>query len=324
MPVSQTRWRGVAAYALENAILRTVVVPEMGAKIVSLLDKRNNVEWLVGAGSRPFQPVAYGSSFEHQDMSGWDEMFPTISACTYPGPGALTGTLLPDHGEVWALPWQVKTAGAGTLELEVAGRCLPYRLTRRLAYQAPSMLRFDYHLVNLGMHPMPYIWAAHPQFAVGLDAEVTLPPHVAQVCNVLPASWGWGDPETLYDWPEVTSAGGLAVRLDKIGPPALQRARKYYLLPEQRAGWAMLVRKSSGAWLRMDWDPTLVPYFGLWVDEGALNPESVAAPEPATGFYDSLALAWERQQVALLAAGAEAQWTVTVRFGTSEEPYEQP
>lgn len=324
MPIAQTRWHGVAAYMLESEILRAVVVPEMGAKIVSLLDKRSDAEWLVGPGNRPFHPVTYGSSFEQQDMSGWDEMFPTISACTYPGPGELTGVPLPDHGEVWALPWEVKGSGAGSLELAVEGRALPYRLTRRLHCSAPSTVRFDYQLVNQGLQPMPYIWAAHPQFVCEPDAEVILPPHVTQVCNVLPESWGWGAPEMLYAWPEVTGAEGLTVRLDRIGPPSLRRARKFYLLPGQRAGWATLVRPSSGGWLRMAWNPSLVPYLGLWVDEGALNPESVAAPEPATGFYDSLALAWASGQVAVLPAGAETRWTLSVQLGTSEEPYEQP
>ena len=73
----------------------------------------------------------------------------------------------------------------------------------------------------------------------------------------------------------------------------------------------------------MTWDPRQVAYFGLWVDEGALNAESVAAPEPATGFYDSLALAWQKRQVAQLAAGEDVHWTLTVQLGTSEEAYEQ-
>jgi len=57
-------------------------------------------------GNRPFKPVAYGAVFVDQDMSGWDEMFPTINACTYPAPSPYAGITLPDHGEVWVLPWE--------------------------------------------------------------------------------------------------------------------------------------------------------------------------------------------------------------------------
>ncbi len=61
------------------------------------------------------------------------------------------------------------------------GHALPYRLTRRLSLAGPATLRFDFHLVNLGAEPMPYIWAAHPQFACGAEAQVVLPPEVTQV-----------------------------------------------------------------------------------------------------------------------------------------------
>jgi hypothetical protein len=322
MPVTATTWHGVAALALENEQLRVVVVPQIGAKIVSLFDKRAAVEWLVGPGTRPFRPVAYGASFEAQDMSGWDEMFPTISACAYSGAGAHTVVVLPDHGEVWALPWTDPMVSGDAITLAVAGRALPYRLTRCLSFAAATVLRFDYHLANLGPDPLPYIWAAHPQFACGAAARIILPPAVRQVCNVLPPDWGWGAAEALYRWPEANHPNGEAARLDVVGSPSLRHARKFYSLPDQPVAWAVLRREPHGAWLRMAWDPQEVPYFGLWIDEGLLNAESVAAPEPATGFYDSLALAAEKQQVAVVAAGAEVRWTLSVQLGTSEEPYE--
>ena len=101
--IYQTEWRGFNAFALESASLRTVVVPELGAKLVSLLDKRNQLEWLAGPGDRPVKRVLYGAPFTEQDLSGWDEMFPTIVACAYPGPGERNGAPLPDHGEVCCL-----------------------------------------------------------------------------------------------------------------------------------------------------------------------------------------------------------------------------
>jgi len=71
----------------------------MGAKLVSLVHKPAAHDWLLGPADRPFRPVPYGASFVDQDMSGWDEMFPTIEACPYPGEGPYAGAALPDHGE---------------------------------------------------------------------------------------------------------------------------------------------------------------------------------------------------------------------------------
>ena len=105
--LTETMWLGQPALALDTPVLRLVTVPGMGAKIVSLYDKRHGREWLVPPTERLFGPVPYGVQFDAQDMSGWDEMFPTIDACAYPLPGAYAGAALPDHGEVWPLPWAV-------------------------------------------------------------------------------------------------------------------------------------------------------------------------------------------------------------------------
>ena len=177
---------------------------------------------------------------------------------------------------------------------------------------------------------MPYIWAAHPQFACGDRRPGRPAPRGKQVYNVLTEEWGWGAFNATLPWPtapglepEIASdAAGAVLQLDAIGPPTLKRARKFYVLPDQAVGAATLVRRPAGDWLRMAWDPAQVPYLGLWVDEGALNAASVAAPEPATGFYDSLALAWQNRRVAVVAPGAEVTWWLTVQLGTSEERYE--
>ena len=319
--LDQTTWHGLSAWSLENECLRIVVVPELGAKLVSMVDTRNRLEWLVDPGNRPVKKVPYGAVFTEQDLSGWDEMFPTIVACEYPALGEWFGRPLPDHGEVWTLPWAVEPESAQALRLSVEGKALPYRLTRTLAYSAPDTLQMRYELENLGRERMPYIWAAHPQFVCGEQAEIILPSQVKRVCNTIPETWGWGTPETCFDWPEAINIQGKQVRIDRTGPSSLQRARKFFVLPETRVGWAGLVRKPTGDWLRMDWDPGKVPYLGLWVDEGAFSHTTVAAPEPTTGFYDSLAVAWGKNEITVLEPVATQTWVLTVRFGTRGLPF---
>jgi galactose mutarotase-like enzyme len=250
-------------------------------------------------------------------MSGWDEMFPTIVACTYPGNGPRHGESLPDHGEAWALPWAVTEAGNGRLTLRLEGRALPYRLERTADCPEPRTIRFHYRLTNLGDEPMPYVWAAHPQFLCGESAEVVFPPQVRQVINTIPASWGWGDPETRFSWPSGTAVDGSPARLDRTSGPQLQRGRKFFVLPDVATGWAALHR-SDRRWLRFNWDSRAVPYLGLWVDEGALNHATVAAPEPTTGWYDSLEVAWNKGCVETVAAHGEREWELIVTLGEGD------
>ena len=317
----QTSWHGLVAWSLENDALRTVVVPELGAKLVSLFDKRCQMEWLADPGDRPVRKAPYGAIFTDQDMSGWDEMFPTIVACEYPTPGKYHGTHLPDHGEVWALPWKLETTPVDVLELSVEGIALPYRLARMLKYTAVDSLQMQYVLENLGDEPLSYIWAAHPQFVCTEAAEIHFPSQVHKVCNVLDASQGWGEPETCFDWPQATRPDGRLFRLDRVGPASLRQARKFYVTPDTPVGWAGVISHPGEAWLRMEWDPQQTPYLGLWVDEGAINSIAVAALEPATGFYDSLAIAWAKKTVPILAPGATQTWTLTVRLGAPGQPF---
>lgn len=316
-----TTWYGQEAVTLENETLRTVIVPALGAKLVSLFDKRTQQEWLISPGDRPLRKVPYGASFVEQDMSGWDEMFPTIVACAYPAPSNKYGIPLPDHGEVWPLTWKREAGRPGTLSFSVEGKALPYRLTRSLAYSDTATLLMEYQLENLGNERLPYIWAAHPQFVCGEAAEIVLPPQVMEVCNTIGEEWGWGAPETKFGWPQAINLEGRQVRIDRTGPPSQKQARKFFVLPETQPGWAGLVRQPAGDWLRLDWDPDKVPYLGIWIDEGALNHATVVALEPTTGFYDSLAVAWEKNEITVLEAGASQTWSLSVLLGTREQPF---
>jgi galactose mutarotase-like enzyme len=317
--INQMSWGGQQAWVLENDTLRTVVIPDLGAKLVSLFDKRTQREWLVGPGDRPLKKASYGANFVEQDMSGWDEMFPTITACTYPVAGEKQGLLLPDHGEVWPLSWSFESSLPNTLSFSIAGKALPYRLTRTLLYSSADTLQMQYELRNLGQERMPYLWAAHPQFICNDGAEIRLPRQVQEVYEVLPAEWGWGEPETSFNWPTAFNADGQRLYPNRVGPASLKQARKFFVKPETPIGWAGLIRQPAKDWLRLDWDQNRVPYLGVWIDEGAINRESVAAFEPMTGFYDSLALAWEKQQVAMIASGEIQTWTLSVRLGTGEQ-----
>ncbi len=173
-------------------------------------------------------------------MSGWDEMFPTISACAYPGPGR-TWVTLPDHGEVWALPWRLVEAESGRLTLAVEGQALPYRLTRTLAFTAPDTLALHYQLVNLGAMPLPYIWAAHPQFACGAGGRNHLPARGHRSLQCAAGGLGLGRAGN----PLRLAAGavdmlGNRAWLNRVGPATLRRGAQVLRAADERIGLGRL------------------------------------------------------------------------------------
>jgi hypothetical protein len=80
--------------------------------------------------------------------------------------------------------------------------------------------------------------------------------------------------------------------------------------------WAALQQGSEGDWIRLSWNPDDVPYLGVWVDEGAFNTVSTAAIEPATGYYDSLALAWQNNRTMRLPPNEPVCWFLDIELGS--------
>jgi galactose mutarotase-like enzyme len=303
----KTIWHDFPALTLENEAMRVVIVPELGAKIVSLYDKNHGREWLVPP-IRPVKQTVYGSVFVDQDMSGWDEMLPTIIACTW------EGAHLPDHGEVWSIPWNLESVDGG-VTLSIDGMAVPYHFRRSAALVAPDILELRYSLKNTGQKDLSYLWAAHPQFAADTNTRIVFPPEVKQVVNVIEDDPVWGKADELYGWPEATSAAGHPWRLDRIRSLENHACRKFYTLPEQPVSWAALVDEKLGCQLRLDWPSEFAPYLGLWIDEGMFNTAPVAALEPANGYYDSLENSIAHQRVAVLEPGQETTWTIKVGLG---------
>jgi hypothetical protein len=313
--VYETRWHGVPALALENEHTQVVMVPTVGAKIVSLVNKHTGYEWMVGPDDRPFGPIEYGATFIDQDMSGWDEMFPTINACEYPAPGKYQGAKLPDHGEVWALPWLVEEAGDGRICLSVEGRALPYRLERTATLDENGALRLEYRATNNTGEAMPYVWAGHPQFTAEPEMTIVLPDEIGHVVNVLDLPQ-WGPAGTIYTWPVATRGDGKQWQLDHVAPVSAHDCRKLFIKPDQHIGWTDLREPLSGNTLRMEWPPDKLPYMGMWIDEGTYNTVPVCAPEPTTGYYDNLVLAYDNGKVSVLQPGAADQWYVLLHAFT--------
>jgi galactose mutarotase-like enzyme len=311
----ETTWLNQPALVLETPSLRFVTVPGMGAKIVSLFDKRAAREWLLPPTGRDFKPVAYGAPFVDQDMSGWDEIFPTTDACKYPIDGPYRDNALPDHGEVWALPWQVVSVTQSSISLSTVGRALPYRLSRTVRVSDGQRITIEFEAVNTGSEPFVALWAAHPQFAVDARTRIVLPESVDRVVNVHPVG-DWPESGRVYPWPEAQTQSGVRFSLDRIGSADLHSCRKFYALPDEPVNWAALQQNGTGEWVRLSWDTSQIPYLGIWVDEGTYNPLPTAALEPTTGFYDRLDTAWRNNAVMNLQPDEPVCWSLDIELGS--------
>ncbi|MHC1772854.1 MAG: hypothetical protein AB9907_14220 [Flexilinea sp.] len=306
--IQETTWYNFSAFMLESEKMSVIIVPDLGAKIVSIYDKVFEREWLVPP-MRPLKQISYGQDFVSQDMSGWDEMMPTIAACQW------EEASLPDHGEVWSVPWQIEDA-ADKLKLSVSGTAIPYRFTRTASLEGQDCLALDYEVVNKGINAFPWLWAAHPQFAADSNTRILLPETVKKLVNVIDHDSVWGRAGACCDWPVSISASGEPWQLDKIRGAEKAACRKFYLPPEQHIEWAALEDELSGCRLSFQWDKEEIPYLGLWIDEGMYNILPVAAFEPSSGYYDSLETAVSNQMVPYLMPEHTASWKVKIKLNS--------
>lgn len=311
MSVSIVDWQGFSGFRLESDALSVVTLPALGGKIVSIFDKRLDYEWLVHP-RRPLRGAQVGDRFEDYDLSGWDEMFPTIAACRFvDAQGDVFD--LPDHGEVWALRWTPRLSNSEGLTLAVDGRFQPYTLERQITLIEPASLLLQYRLTSRARSKFPFIWAAHPLFRAFPDTKLTFDPPDLPMIKVSPQPLLRDhDTNEVIPFPEATLISGQIVDLSRVGQEGLYESRKFYVHPDQRARAVRLEHPSLSAALDMQWSGAVVRYLGLWIDERTHSIDYVMAPEPCTGFYDALTTAVAHGQVAFIAPDERLEWSLRV------------
>jgi galactose mutarotase-like enzyme len=191
---------------------------------------------------------------------------------------------LPDHGEVWSLPWEAEE-DSGVLRLTTHGVRLPYRLEKSIRLMGHGTIRFDYEVANPTSFPMPFLWSSHPLFAVRPGMRLELPVTSMRVFSAPAFSAHHGD---LIPWP---CFNGLD--LSCVLQPDAGVAVKLFS-SALSAGWTELSDPADGAAVRFEFDPTLVTHLGLWINYGGWAGVLGAAPyfnlglEPCIGAPDTL------------------------------------
>jgi len=279
----RTIWRGDPALVYRAGELEVVVLPQRGGKLASIL--HHGRQWLTQP-QRPLLPLSQLPEFlVDGDMFGWDECAPTIDDCE------VMGHRLPLHGDAWNRPWS--EIGEGWLEVQ--GLSLPYTLRRRLSIRREGF-RLDYSVT--AKERMPFLWAAHPQFAATPLTQVVFGSGELPLIDIFDRGY-WRDRDT-----------SDLVRLADL-PPG--RSAKLFVPPQESVNRAQLVQP-DGATVTYRWDPLLVPYLGVWLDRASIGPVDTVAIEPMTGYADSCAAAAAADRVLWLSPNHTVSWWLDTEF----------
>lgn len=282
---------------LESDDLVVAVVPEQGARVTSLRNRRDGREWLAPPRGNSDASASASRVFTETDHFGLDEMCPTVDPCRYPS-APYEGRDVPDHGELWCGLWEVRELTATSLTQRFESSDFGYTFERRLELREAT-LRFDYELEVTGP-PTSLLWALHPQFSMRDGSRLLL----------------GGERDAVLDTTsplapkDVAWTGDLVVERDVLDG----EDRMLYLRREDRVEEATLV-DVTGSWLRLGWDARFAHYLGIWMDRGRYRDGNVIAMEPTNGFYDDLARCVHQGTVTEFLTGDPVSWWVEISVG---------
>ena len=129
----------------------------------ALVDRASGVDvlfhapWGLAPPGAPPREGSDGHAFLETYAGGWQELFPSADEpCTYRGHD------IGYHGEVAAIPWQVRADGPLSLVCTIDCRTAPFRLERRLTLVADApQLRVDERVSNTGHEDWECTWGHH-------------------------------------------------------------------------------------------------------------------------------------------------------------------
>lgn len=280
------REQGFAVYVLANQEVEVAVVPELGARIITLRDLRTGRDWLWHPpGDMKLFRNFPGDPFERSPLVGVDECFPTITPCNW------QGRELPDHGELWAAPWAVDHGAweVGTLRTSLQLTISPFDFSRTIELLG-NEIRLHYQLTSRSVMKESYLWSLHPLLRLCLGDQLELPPSTRALLDG--ESW----------------LGNIAT-----ASPA-ENCAKLFATPVTE-GVAAIQNRETGDRLEFEWSPVENPALGIWLTRGGWHGHDHFALEPTNSDSDTLTLAAARNRCGSIAAGDSVTWQVRLRVG---------
>jgi hypothetical protein len=312
-PGVSTEWSlaGQQAVILENVAVRVVLLPGLGGKVLSIIDKRVDRELLWRNDRVPVRPAAFGTSYDDQFLGGWDELYPNDM------PEELAGESVPDHGELWAVPWSASVGSTGAVawvELNVAGAITGTQVVKRLSLGSGTELSIDYRVTNTCRVDQPFLWKSHVAVALHPDTVVDMAAREVLVEE-------FGSPRARpeggrFTWPYLDT-GGRRHDLRTLPSTTERGVAEFLLATTLERGECSVTHPSARTGLHLTWDEQELPSCWLFASYGGgWRGLDVLVLEPCSGYPLSVAAGVRAGTHQTLRAGTTKSWRLTARIGS--------
>ena len=316
IPIARKAANSGSSYILQSSELEVSIVPGEGGRIASLRSVRSDTEFFTQAQSsrKPIKP-SLKTPFQSGPCAGAEECLPTVGPCE-----DCTGGPAPDHGDFWQLPWSVDSYDGEQLGMHAIGFSRPLRFARNLRVNG-TLLDLDYEVTNIGSEILPFLYAWHPLFAVEEEDWIVLPEEVSEVKLFYSRGQDLGSVDRKIPWP-IFQDGSESRDLSQALAADVGTAEMVYT-HELSAGRCGLFRKQRQEGIILSFDPTRLPYLGVWTCFGGWpptgeGPKQVAiALEPTTAPFNTLSEAEYAGLAVRLEPGRNFRWNMRVELVSS-------
>lgn len=310
-------YKGERGLCLENEAIKAVFLPGQGAKLCSLVRKGNGKEYIYQGRSKTYRRGEYGQSYLEGECAGVDEMFPTIDACYYECP-PWQGTHFPDHGELWALPWDC-SMDSGKQEMSVYGVKLPYHLSKTVTLSG-ERVHIDYELENLSGFPMDYIWAAHMMFRAEEGACFEFDRGLKKAYTTMSDSGTIGKYADTFEYPYVEREDGSRYDIRIHRGEKADDYQKFYFAQKlaEGQGWGRICYPDHTR-LTVSFPAEEIPYLGAVQGEGGSLNLKCMFIEPCTGAFDNPASARMHGMYSVLKPKEKKGWYLDIEITERRE-----
>ncbi|NCB91801.1 MAG: hypothetical protein EOM40_04410 [Clostridia bacterium] len=308
MTAVQDTWDGEEAVILENNRLRVVVLPDPGAKLVSVYQKEQKFELAAQPTRKKGILDRKCPSFAEYDPSGMDDAFPNIN----PEDIKVGNTIrnYPDHGEIWSSPFSYKIFPE-KVQFLYRSSLFEYIYQKEISLDEDSVI-INYHIEKESGESLPCIWTFHGLLRYEENMEIFYDDFAQKFMNVFEnnilgnVGTKYTVKDSRYDFGHVPAADTKSMV-------------KYYVDGEMRSGFCGVRYPSQNIQASLTYDARILPYLGVWITAGGFLGDHNCALEPSNGYYDSISCAKENKKLYELEVGKPLDFSIRIKIEKMEK-----
>ncbi len=279
---------------LSHASWEVECLPEDGARISSL--KYKGYELLTTAPVKFIPPKKDYGEYETRPVYGYDDCFPTVTACQYPNENLQCR----DHGQLCWQSWTVEKK-VGQLICSTQLTELPVEFVRVLVF-TEDKIYWHFEVKNRSGKAIEFLHVMHPLMRLDRVDKVDVPKfgHVVDEDN-----------QSFLELKDSQEVNGF---LRGVAPGAYRM-----LLLKGIKGDKTKITFSNQMSLEIDFDHKLFPTFGIWWNNNGYPDEegirrNECAFEPIPGFNSNLEESYCKETYLTVPASGSFQWEISWRI----------